>query len=472
MLLQGGKFEEALLCLDRALELTPRRQSVLVMRSLVLNTLHRFEESASTCALALEADPLCVAALVNLGVALNGLGRPQDALIWEERALSRAPDSSVAWNCHGRSLLALSRLEEAFAACSRALQLDTSNADAANNCAMVCMRFGRFEEGLEYCRRALAVRPEFGEAHFNAAMCQLTLGRYDSAWMDYSHALAHGLQYQGSRVPPNPHWTGTEDMRGRSIMIYEPTGLGDAILMLRYVPLLVAKGARVLLSVPKPLRSLVEGVAGLHQAYEFGESLPPTDFHCVMTALPYLFRTTLESIPASIPYVRVNTGNARQWREELAGRNARLVALCWRGSPQYAFDRERSIALSALLPILSVPGTRFVSLQKELTDKEQSFVKDFPAFVHPAVDFTGGAEIIAGADLVISVDTAWAHCAGALGRPLWIMMPFAPYWAWLTEREDSPWYPTARLFRQRQNGDWQGVVARLADALSGWTGVP
>ncbi len=471
VLVQTAQYGEALTCLDRALEMAPHDLAILNSRAYVLNNLQRYDDAVTTCERALHIDPACIPILVNLGVALAGCHRHQDALASQDRALRIAPTNAIVLNARGRILLALGRCEEALDNCTLALAQAPSNADAANNCGLALMGLGRHTECLASFQRAFEIQPNFAEARFNAARCRLILGQYDLAWQHYDWLAKNGALEALIRhaPPPCPLWLGKDDLNGKSIMLYEPTGLGDTIHLVRYLPLLASRGATVLLCVARPLRTLMATVPRLSRVYEFGEALPRTDFYCALSLLPFAFGTTLADIPAPIPYLSVESNATASWRAKLAGDGKKLVGISWRGSTEYKADAERSVGLAQLLPILSTPAIRFVSLQKELSGAELELTKDLPDFVHPDADFTTTTEIVAAVDLVISVDTAWAHCAGAIGKPVWILMPFVPYWVWLSGREDSPWYPTARLFRQTALHQWQDVIARVATELADWT---
>jgi ADP-heptose:LPS heptosyltransferase len=242
-------------------------------------------------------------------------------------------------------------------------------------------------------------------------------------------------------------------------------GLGDAIQFVRYAPLIAAKGVNVLLETPAILAPLFAGLPGVSRIVIQGEPLPLTDFHCPLLSLPLAFGTTLETIPAIVPYLLADLQATAAWRTKLSKNGEKLVGLCWRGSADYRGDHERSIRFADFAPLLTVPGIRFVSLQKELTDEERRLAGALP-LVHPGEDFKSTAELIAALDLVISVDTAWAHWAGAIGKPFWVLLPFSPHWVWLMERADSPWYPTARLFRQSKIGDWKGVIRNVKKELA------
>ena len=233
------------------------------------------------------------------------------------------------------------------------------------------------------------------------------------------------------------------------------------------MPLVAARGARVRLLVQRALLPLVAGIAGAEQVASVDAPPPRSDFHAPLLSLPLAFGTTLETVPANVPYLSVSADRAAAWRAKLSPDGRPLVGVSWKGSAAYAGDRQRSIPFADFAPVLEAPGLRFVGLGKDLTEEERALSAGRD-FVHPGADFASTAELIAALDLVVTVDTAWSHWAGAIGRPFWLLLPVASHWCWLRNRSDSPWYPAARLFRQTNAGDWTSVVADVAKALGDW----
>jgi len=258
-----------------------------------------------------------------------------------------------------------------------------------------------------------------------------------------------------------------EDIAGRTILLYAEQGLGDTLQFVRYAPQVAARGARVLLEVQPPLVSVLSGLQGVERVIARGEPLPDFDVECPLMSLPRAFGTTLGNVPTA-PYLRPDSQRAAHWRERLRGGEGLKVGLVWAGNPRFPGDRLRSPRLEGLRAVLDVPGVRFFGLQKGpgREDLERVPVPDGFTDLGPEIDdFADTAAIMANLDLVISSCTGPAHLAGALGVPLWVVLPYSPDWRWLTAREDSPWYPTARLFRQSRVGDWADVAERAADAL-------
>lgn len=480
---QAGRLREAEALYRALLESDPGNSDALHLLGVAAHQLGRHDEAIGLIGRAIGADPARHEFHNNLGEALRALGRHAEAERCYRAALALAPDSAAAHGNLGQALLAQQRFEEAEPSYRRAAELDPGNAVVLVNLAFVLIELGRLEEaerrsrqalalqpgnaelhnflavslaGLERFdeaaasyRRALALRPDYLEAHLNFAQLQLMRGEYAQGWRDYA------WRWRRDDMPRAPEsagrlWSGAEDLRGKSILLQSEQGLGDTIHFVRYAALVAARGARVFLQVPDVLAPFVKELGDAGPA-------PRTDFYCPLLSLPAAFQTTVDTIPAAVPYLKADPGD---WRAKLGGDGQRLVGLCWRGNPQYRGDKQRSMPLELLDPLFAVPGVRFVSLQKELHAHERR-----PGLVHPGGDFASTASLIAALDLVISVDTAWAHWAGAAGKPLWLLLSRIPHWCWLWEREDSPWYPTARLFRQPQAGDWRPVVDRLAREL-------
>jgi len=316
---------------------------------------------------------------------------------------------------------------------------------------------GELEAARQAYLDALACDPDDQDARFGVAFVRLAKGELPDAWDDY--------EFRKSKIGPSPAlmplWNG-EDIAGKTVLVHGEQGLGDAIQFLRFVPLLAARGAKVLAAVPPPIMALtatVEGVAGMVGPTT---TLPRFDFSCALPGLPRLFRTTLETIPGKVPYLRADAKRVAAWRERLGETGALTVAIAWRGNPGHPDNYRRSIDAAHLAPLFAVPGVRFLTVQKDDADAPAADSIERCG----AHDLDDIAAILSLADMTISVDTIFCHLAGALGRPVWTMLAVSPDWRWQTAGETTPWYPTMRLFRQGAPGDWAGVAARVAGALA------
>ena len=455
---------EALASYDRALLLDPAYAEAHSNRAIVLQALGRPEEAIASCDAALKVRPGFAAAWSNRGVMLEQRGRLDEALASFEQAISVAPQFLDAQANRASLLRELGRLDEALAALDRVLAVNPAMAAAHDARGSTLQQLLRIKEALDSHRKAIALKPDFALAHLHEAIALLLGGDYKDAWEKYEYRkLAHPAV---AREFDQPHWSGKKNLTGRTVLLYSEQGIGDLLQFVRYVPQVASLGAKVVLEVPAAAKPLLRGIRGAPSVIAQGDRLPKFDLQCSLLSLPHAFGTTLATVPAVTPYLSVDKIAVSAWRKKLARRGTKLVGLCWKGDPVYRKDRERSIRLSDLQPLLDLPGMRFVSLQKDLSEEELALVAKRDNFGHPGKDFKDTAELVAALDLVITVDTAWAHWAGAIGKPVWVMLAHYPHWCWLLERQDSPWYPTARLFRQEKAGDWAKPLALVKRGLA------
>ena len=301
-------------------------------------------------------------------------------------------------------------------------------------------------------------------AHCNAAALRLLRGDFARGWPDYEWRWMKQSVVLANRMFTQPLWRG-EPIAGKTILLHGEQGLGDTIQFCRYVPLVAARGARVILEVQKPLQALINGL-GAAQVIAKGDPLPQFDLHCPLLSLPLAFGTTMETIPSANAYLAAPVQPSTAWQARLAATPRPRIGLAWSGRAGHERDRERSIGLRAFLPLLET-GATIVSLQKEVRAEDAIVLKDRGDILNAGEelgDFSDTAALMSQLDLVISVDTSAAHLAGALGKPVWILVTHIPDWRWLLERDDSPWYPTARLFRQDATGTWDGALAHVHTA--------
>lgn len=428
---------------------------------------------------ALALNPKLIGAYNVLGNALLQVGQAGEAVAIYRRALAESPDVPEVLNNLGSALQSLGQLADAEAALRRALQLRPEYAAAAANLALVLRDQGRFKQALIACESALAQSPDHPTWRANRSTLLLQLGRFAEGWADYeSRWQADGFARERREPMSQPAWDGG-DLAGRTILLDGEQGLGSMIQFARYAPRLAARGTRVLLRVPPPLVALFrESLEPPHGAVAHvlarNEPPPPFDVHAPLMSLPHLCRTTLATVPADVPYLRADPGRTAAWAERLGvgvgvgDGGGRLVGLVWAGNPGHANDHNRSMPADALVPLLTAAdrSIRFFSLQVGSSPPPALLAAGLQDVAPALTDFAETAAAVASLDLVISVDTAVAHLAGALARPVWLLLPHVPEWRWLIDRDDSPWYPTMRLFRQSQPGDWAGMIARLASELA------
>jgi hypothetical protein len=328
------------------------------------------------------------------------------------------------------------------------------------------LKYNRVEEALADYNRALALDPDNADANFNAAISRLCLGDYSAGWKQYEY------RWQKEKLKPReysqPMWRGEENLQGKTIFVHPEQGFGDSLQFVRYVPMLAKLGARVLLAVPPALRELMCSVSGVARVLTDGDETPDFDLHCPLMSLPLAFGTELANVPAEVPYLWPSRERLETWSPRLPSETGHLrVGLCWAGNPSHVNDRNRSMALTHLTDVLSLPNVDFVSIQRDVNEQDAAILRNH-GVLHLGGQFTSFADtaaVIALLDLVVVVDTSVAHLAGAMGKATALLVPFSPDWRWLLNRADSPWYPSMRIFRQTAPSDWLGLAARLRDEL-------
>jgi tetratricopeptide (TPR) repeat protein len=476
------QFDAALASCDRALALRPDMAELHANRGNALWGLKRYEEAMQSYDRALTLRPDMAEVHFNRGSALHEGRRFEEALASYDRAIALSPAFAQAHYNRGNALHVLQRFDAALAAYDCAIALRPGYVEAVANRAATLHEVRRYGEALDSYRRAIALRPDFADTHYNEALCRLLLGDIEGGMRKHEWRWKTTLLRDRKRDFPQPLWLGDDTIEGKTILLHAEQGFGDTIQFCRYATQVAEGCGHVILEVQKPLLELMKSVAGTARVVARGEPLPDFDLHCPLLSLPLALCTRLETIPATIPYLSAGAEKKRAWRDRLGGRDKPRIGLVWAGNPRKELpganriDRQRSIAFDRLAPLLQVSACTFYSLQKgddavtELRDSPWSRkVIDHSDDLH---DFAETAALIDNLDLVISVDTAVAHLAGALGKPFWLLNRYNTCWRWLLDRDDSPWYPTARLFRQGEANNWDGVITRvqiaLQDHVRGW----
>lgn len=413
---------------------------------------------------ALTINPDYPEALTNLGVNLRELGRLTEAETLHRQAIKLRPDFAPSQSSYGGTLEQMNRLDAAAAAQRRAIVCQPDFLNAYNNLANAVLGLNRLTEAETAYRRALTLSPGSPDAARNLGIALLTQGRLAEGWPLYE------ARWRCRDAPDRPsfrqpQWMG-EPLEGRTILVYAEQGLGDTLHFCRYIPLIAARGGQVLLITPPELHQILAPIHGLSRLLKPGETYPPFDLHAPLLSLPLAFRSGLDDIPVGVPYLNPDPELAGAWGRRLADAapDARLrVGLVWAGSPGHRNDRNRSIPLDRFAPLSRIPGVQLFSIQKGPA-ADALAVPDGMSLINLSPDihnFADTAAIAAHLDLVICVDTSVAHLCGATARPTWVLLPFSPDWRWLLQREDSPWYPTLRLYRQPAPGDWADVMTRI-----------
>ena len=462
---------EALAAFDRALLLKPRDAAALNQRANALMSLGRAAEALETHDAALEAEPGFADAWYNRGMVLHQLGRRQEALESYERAIAIAPGDFQAHNNRGILLGELGQLDAALHCLDRAIALNSGYAEAWYNRGIVLAECTELAESVLSYEQAIALAPDYAQAHWNLGLCRLLMGDFARGWRDFEWRWKNTELGFELRELRQPLWLGEPSLQGRTILLQCEQGLGDTLQFCRYAGLVNALGARVVMEVQAPLRTLLAGLDGVAEVVAHGDALPDFDFRCPLLSLPLALKTTLQTVPAFPAYLACDPAKAATWKKRIAVDLRIAVGLVWSGGfrpeqPETWAINERRNMHPKHLAKLNLPGMRFYSLQKgESAIKQLSELQvsgwrgpEVIDFTSDLYDFSDTAALVANLDLIISVDTAVAHLAGALGKPVWLLNRHDTCWRWLLGRGDTPWYPSMKIFRQTKAGDWDGVI--------------
>jgi tetratricopeptide (TPR) repeat protein len=470
-LIQVGRPDEGTAAIRHALGLQPDYPEAHYNLATALGTLGKKAEARDHFRHALALRPDYVEALNNLGLSLTEANRPDEAVPYLAHAVRLRPGFVEAHNNLGIALDALGRADQAEAAFKDALRLAPANPDTHVNLANTYKAAGRLPEALACYQLALWLRPDAPSARFNRALALLQAGDFAAGWAEYEWRLQRPPAQ--SRCPSDrPAWDG-RDPAGRTVLLWAEQGLGDAVQFARYAPLVRARGARVVLFVPGLLAPVLRTLAGIDGIVVEGDPVPPHDLHCPLMSLPHRFGTTPDTVPAGVPYLAAPRDAAGRWAARLVSLSGFKVGVYWQGNPHHAWDRHRSVRLADLEPLARVPGVRLVSLQQGPGRDQLRPAEGTPPVFDLGPEYSSFDDLagsVAAVDLVVCVDTAVAHLAGALGRPTWMLVSKMADWRWMQDRPDTPWYPTVRLFRQRRLGDWADVIDRVVERLKAIAG--
>lgn len=462
-----GRYAEALALAGQLVDIRPSAAtSVLLAQE--LHFCDRSAEALRVLSEVLAADPRNTDALRGRGLIQLHVGRAQEALDAYEQVLALAGETPAGLANRAAALQRLGRPDAALRDLDRALRLAPTDHRVLVNRVSVLIDQLRLQEARACALEALRLHPASAELHSNLSMAHLLLGELESGWAEREWRWRVGDRAAQAAPWAGPRWTG-EDLAGRTIVLFAEQGFGDSIQFVRYVPQMARRAGTVLLSVPNELEGLLQDLAPNCRVLRAGEPLPPFDLQCPLMSVPGVVGTTLATIPAPARYLCADPARVQAWAKRLDdGSGRRTVGLVWSGNPAHVNDHNRSLPLQALRG-LAATSCRFVSLQPQVRDSDQAAYAAWPGllrFGEEVRDFADTAALVEALDVVVTVDTSVAHLAGALGRPAWLLLPYAPDWRWLTDREDSPWYPTARLFRQPAPGQWDAVVEDVRRALA------
>jgi len=473
------RFEEAITGYDRAIAMAPQIAAPYFNRGLAQHERKCYEAALASYDQAIIINPRYAEAYYGRGNVLKDMRRLDASLSDYDRAIELRSGYAEAYVNRGNVLGELERFDAALASYDSAIALTPGNAFAHCNRGILLFGLQRHREALDCLDRAIVLDPDHALAHFTRGLVHMTLGDFQKGWPEFEWRWKneHCVTSREKRNLRQPLWLGEQPVRGRTILVHCEQGLGDTIQFSRYLTLLVERGATVIFEVPESLHSLMRSLPGV-QHWRQGDPLPAFDCYCPLMSLPLAFKTTLDTVPSQMPYLRADPQRALHWRERLGERTGLRVGVVWSAGVRSDLPELQSVNDRRNIPLIQLaatklPNVQFYSLQKgQPAEGELAALMasrwDGPALVDHARalhDFGETAALIEQLDLVISVDTSTAHLAGALGKPVWILLCFDACWRWLRDRGDSPWYPSARLYRQSRRGDWQAVVQQVSRDL-------
>jgi tetratricopeptide (TPR) repeat protein len=463
---QLGKWAEAIASLEQAVRLKPDYAEAHYNLGLGSQAQGKHAEAAAQFQEAVRLKPHYADAHNNLGIMLQALGKLEEAAVCLRQALALRPDFAGALSNLGNVLRDQGHPDQAEVSLRQALHFQPAWAEVHSNLGNAILDQGRPEEAVACYQQALRLKPDLADAHFYLGTTYLLLGKFAQGWPEYEWRLQ--MVSEPSSLGPVPRWDGSS-LEGKTIVLRAEQGAGDTFQFIRYAALVQERGARVVVLSYPLLVPLLRTCPGIDHLLAFGEPLPSVDVSAHLLSLPLLMGTTLATVPAAVPYLSADPVLAARWREELGAVPEFKVGIVWKGSPRHPQDRQRSVSPTEFAPMAAVPGVSLVSLQVGKNSADEPALQDLGVIDlgsrFDANTFADAAAVVASLDLVVTVDTALAHLAGALGAPVWVALPFSPDWRWLLGREDSPWYPSMRLFRQPQPGQWSPVFERIAAEL-------
>jgi tetratricopeptide (TPR) repeat protein len=465
VLMAMGQNDLAVASFDIAIRLKPDFARVFSNRAQAQANLGLLAAARASHDQAVFLDPQDAAIHFNRGAFLSDCKDSKEAIESYRAAIALKPDHADAYSNMGLVQQEAGQADAAMDSYARALAINPRLATALNNRGNLFRSRRQFADALRDYRQALALEPDSADVHYNIGQLALLQGDFTTGWPEYEwrRLIKEALTVPARRLP-QPAWFGDHSLRGRRIFLHAEQGLGDTIQFCRYVSLVAELGAHVTLEVQPPLGELLANLEGVSQLVLYGEPIPAADYQCSVMSLPGAFKTTMETIPCQIPYLRADPYKVARWHEILGPRTRPRIGLTWSGNPHHSNDRNRSIPLARWITNLP-DGFEYICLQNEIREADLQVLRSSPKIKTIQSSFADAAALIETLDLVVSVDTSIAHLSGALGKKTWILLPFLPDWRWLVDRRESPWYPTATLYRQPVAGDWDSVLAEVKNDL-------
>jgi len=461
----AGRLSEADGIYQDILKADPNNADALHLLGVLNHQTGKSDVAVNLISKALTINPAYAEAHSSLGAIYRSLANFDEAVACYQTALRINPDYADAHYNLGNAFLELGQLDEAVCCFQQTLNLTPGNAKAHHNLGNAYRELGRIDEAIACCRRAIASDANYAEAYSNLGILQLLSGDFLNGWGNYARRWQTVDFSKSRRAYQEPYWDG-RDFHGKTLFLYPEQGLGDFIQFARYLPVVAQKGGQITLEVPTALYDLYARLEGADVVVQTGQSPDPFDLHAALMDIPGLLGTTLQSIPPWQGHLQVPGDLVEKWKTRLGAYQGLRVGMVWAGNPGHKNDIRRSIDPALLKPLCSLNDVKIFSLQVgrdgEAVENFGSKVIDLSADL---TSFSETAALMMNLDLIISADSAPAHLAAALGRPIWTLLPYLPDWRWLLERADSPWYPGMRLFRQNKRDDWQAVIERVGEEL-------
>jgi tetratricopeptide (TPR) repeat protein len=460
---EKGVLDAAMACYQRAIDINPNVPDPYNNLAAAQRQMGDLVQAETTCRKAIGLAPNHSDSHVNLGAILKEQGRNSEAMACYRRALELNPNSAAAYTNLGVALRDEGRLDEAMECHKKSIEIKPNAPESYNNFAVALRDLGRLDEAIDYYRKSLAIDPNIAEHHTNLAHALLLTGQLDDGWRENEWRWKSKKPTSPVRNFAQPQWDGSR-LDGKTILLHAEQGLGDTLNFIRYVTLVRPFGGRIILEVQPKLDKICRSLEGYDEYYTFGQQLPAFDVHAPLLTLPYIFKTRVDSIPATVPYLSVDKPCPVKMPDD-----GRLrVGIVWAGNPKFVEDKQRSPRLEAFLPVFDVPNVQFYGLQMgdgRADMAGRAMPANFTDLGPVIEDWVDTGAVMKELDLILTSCTSPAHLAGALARPVWIVLPFMPDYRWLMQRPDTPWYPTARLFRQTAPNNWGPVMAELVAAL-------
>ena len=464
---QAGRIAEAEKIYRQVLTQKPNHADALHLLGVIAHQTGDLDTGIKLIQQAITINPTIADYHNNFATVLRDKGLRNESITALREAVRLKPDYADAFYNLAVALREKGSLDEAIGSFRQSIRLKPDFVEAYNNLGNALRHAKLLDEAIAAYRQAVLLKPDLPEAHHNLAIADLLNGDFAEGWREYEWRWQCKNFISPRREFILPLWDGSE-LKGKTILLHAEQGFGDTIQFVRYAPIVANRGGKVVLQCQTPLLRLLQGFPGTEQVIAMNQPVPHFDTHCPLLSLPMVFNTRLETIPATIPYLQANADLSHQWSAYTGGTDGLKVGIAWAGASGHANDRNRSLPLHVLGPLAKITGIRFFSLQKGEAAKQALAPQPGMELIDRTAeinDFADTAALIANLNLVIAADTAVAHLAGAMGKPTWLLLPYAPDWRWLMNRDDTPWYPTMRLFRQKNLEDWPEVIERVRQAL-------